>query len=177
MQEKLDKTDRMLVRALQENARLTSGELAQRVNLSQSPSWRRIKHLEESVGAKLLLRTSQGATLTPPGQALVHHARVVLAQIEHLRKRADQQRLRKTGHTDDQAVAADEQREQHLVDDRLLPDDQFAELGFDAPAPLVHLVGEGDVFRRIHGHGLLCDVHVGDLSVRAHPEPAYLVIP
>lgn len=47
MQGKLDKTDRLLVQALQDNARLTSGELAQRVNLSQSPSWRRIKHLED----------------------------------------------------------------------------------------------------------------------------------
>ena len=48
MQIEIDKTDRLLVRALQENARLTSGELAQRVNLSQSPSWRRIKQLEEA---------------------------------------------------------------------------------------------------------------------------------
>lgn len=47
MQGELDKTDRLLVHALQDNARLTSGELAQRVNLSQSPSWRRIKHLED----------------------------------------------------------------------------------------------------------------------------------
>jgi len=51
MSSELDKTDRLLVRALQENARLTSGELAQRVNLSQSPSWRRIKHLEDDVCA------------------------------------------------------------------------------------------------------------------------------
>ena len=45
----------------------------------------RIKNLEESIGAKLLYRTSQGVTLTPPGQAFVTHARMVLAQIEHLR--------------------------------------------------------------------------------------------
>ena len=44
----LDKTDQLLMHALQENARLTSGELAQRVNLSQSPSWRRIKQLEDA---------------------------------------------------------------------------------------------------------------------------------
>ncbi|WP_370679293.1 Lrp/AsnC family transcriptional regulator [Comamonas sp. GB3 AK4-5] len=43
----LDKTDRLLIQALRDNARLTSGELAQRVNLSQSPSWRRIKRLED----------------------------------------------------------------------------------------------------------------------------------
>ncbi len=45
----------------------------------------RIKNLEEGIGAKLLNRTSQGVTLTPPGQAFVHHARMVLGQIEHLR--------------------------------------------------------------------------------------------
>ena len=43
----IDRTDRLLIRALQDNARLTSGELAQRVHLSQSPSWRRIKRLED----------------------------------------------------------------------------------------------------------------------------------
>ena len=31
----------------------------------------RIKNLEESIGTKLLYRTSQGVTLTPPGQAFV----------------------------------------------------------------------------------------------------------
>ncbi len=33
------------------------------------------------------------------------------------------------GHADDQAVAADEQRQQHLMDDLLLADDQLAQLG------------------------------------------------
>lgn len=45
----------------------------------------RIKNLEDSIGTKLLYRTSQGVTLTPPGQAFVVHARMVLSQIEHLR--------------------------------------------------------------------------------------------
>lgn len=45
----------------------------------------RIKNLESSIGTSLLYRTSQGVTLTPPGQAFVTHARMVLGQIEHLR--------------------------------------------------------------------------------------------
>jgi len=45
----------------------------------------RVKNLEESMGTKLLYRTSQGVTLTPPGQAFVTHARIVLGQLEHLR--------------------------------------------------------------------------------------------
>ncbi len=45
----------------------------------------RIKNLEESIGTKLLYRTGQGVTLTPPGQAFVSHARMVMGQIQHLR--------------------------------------------------------------------------------------------
>ena len=43
----LDRTDRHLLQALQDNARLTSGELAQMAHLSQSPCWRRVKKLED----------------------------------------------------------------------------------------------------------------------------------
>ncbi|MDM0031506.1 Lrp/AsnC family transcriptional regulator [Variovorax sp. J22P271] len=48
MQIESDDTDRQLLAALQQNARLTTGELAQMTGLSQSPCWRRIKRLEES---------------------------------------------------------------------------------------------------------------------------------
>jgi len=44
----LDDTDRQLLAALQQNARITTGELAQMTGLSQSPCWRRIRRLEES---------------------------------------------------------------------------------------------------------------------------------
>ena len=47
MQPELDRTDRQLLAALQGNARLTSGELAQQAHLSQSPCWRRVKRLED----------------------------------------------------------------------------------------------------------------------------------
>lgn len=45
----------------------------------------RIKNLEQSIGARVLNRSNQGVTLTPPGQAFVTHARRVLSQIEQLR--------------------------------------------------------------------------------------------
>lgn len=48
MQIDLDKTDRLLLQALQGNARLTSGELAQLAHLSQSPAWRRVKRMEDA---------------------------------------------------------------------------------------------------------------------------------
>lgn len=48
MQTELDAIDRQLLSALQDNARLTTNELAQAAGLSQSPCWRRIRRLEES---------------------------------------------------------------------------------------------------------------------------------
>lgn len=47
MHNELDRTDLQLLGALQDNARLTSGELAQMAHLSQSPCWRRVKRLED----------------------------------------------------------------------------------------------------------------------------------
>src|SRR5690606_13082411 len=48
MQTDLDEIDYRLLEELQRNARLTTGELAQRVGISQSPCWRRIRRMEES---------------------------------------------------------------------------------------------------------------------------------
>ena len=47
MQNDIDRTDRQLLRALQDDARLTSGELAEMARLSQSPCWRRVRLLED----------------------------------------------------------------------------------------------------------------------------------
>lgn len=44
----MDNTDRQLLDALQKDARQTVAELAQRVSLSPSPCWRRVRQLEES---------------------------------------------------------------------------------------------------------------------------------
>ncbi len=73
---------RLMVRIAEANG-LTRGAEASHMSLPAAST--RVKNLEEAIGAKLLYRTSQGVTLTPPGQALVHHARLVLGQIEHLR--------------------------------------------------------------------------------------------
>jgi len=43
----LDAIDRRILRHLQENARTTSAELAERAGISASPCWRRVKALEE----------------------------------------------------------------------------------------------------------------------------------
>jgi DNA-binding Lrp family transcriptional regulator len=44
----LDETDLRLLRTVQENARLSNVELAERIGLSPSPCLRRMRHLEES---------------------------------------------------------------------------------------------------------------------------------
>lgn len=45
---KLDLIDLKIIRALQEDARLSSAELAERVSLTASPCWRRVKQLEDA---------------------------------------------------------------------------------------------------------------------------------
>ena len=78
-----DLTDlRLMVRVAEHNS-LTAG--AQAMGLSLPAASGRVRKLEDGAGTRLFLRTPQGVTLTPPGQAFVHHARLVLAQLEHLR--------------------------------------------------------------------------------------------
>ncbi|QNT40303.1 MULTISPECIES: Lrp/AsnC family transcriptional regulator [Pseudomonas] len=48
MPSRLDRTDRALLAALQDNARLTIAELADQVALTTSPCWRRVKLLEDN---------------------------------------------------------------------------------------------------------------------------------
>ncbi|PJI43490.1 Lrp/AsnC family transcriptional regulator [Ferrovibrio sp.] len=44
----LDQIDKRIVKALQDNARLSSQELSAQVGISASPCWRRVKALEEA---------------------------------------------------------------------------------------------------------------------------------
>ena len=43
---KLDRTDRLILRELQRDARLSTTQLAERISLTPSPCWRRVKALE-----------------------------------------------------------------------------------------------------------------------------------
>ena len=78
-----DLTDLRLIVAIAEANSLTRG--GEKCHLSVGAVSVRIKNLEESIGTRLLYRSTQGVTLTPPGQAFVQHARLVLGQLEHLR--------------------------------------------------------------------------------------------
>ena len=66
-------------------------------------------------------------------------------EIEHLRDRVDEQRLRQSRHADDQTVAAGEQRQQHELDHVLLADDELVQLGDDLVVTGLESVGERDV--------------------------------
>jgi DNA-binding transcriptional LysR family regulator len=78
-----DLVDMQLLIHIAEEQNLTRG--AERSNLSLPSASMRIKLFEESIGTKLLYRAKQGATLTPAGIRLVHHARIVMGQLENLR--------------------------------------------------------------------------------------------
>jgi LysR family transcriptional regulator, nitrogen assimilation regulatory protein len=52
---------------------------AERLDLSQSAVTRQVRALERELGAVLLSRTPQGATLTPIGAAVLPHARAAVA--------------------------------------------------------------------------------------------------
>jgi DNA-binding transcriptional LysR family regulator len=66
-----------------ETCSLTHG--AERSFLSVPSASTRIRNIEERLGARLLYRSSHGVTLTPAGHAFLHHGRIVLQQLEHLR--------------------------------------------------------------------------------------------
>ena len=77
-------------------------------------------------------------------------------EVEHLRQRVDEQRLREPRHADDQAVAAGEQRQQHLLDDVFLADDELVQLGDDLVVSGLEPVGERNVVGRVErGSGIV----------------------
>ncbi len=62
-------------------------------------------------------------------------------QVQDVGERLDEERLRQPRHAGDQAVAAGEQRDEHLLDDLVLPDDDLAELGENARAAFGNSLG------------------------------------
>ena len=70
-------------------------------------------------------------------------------EVEDLRERFDQQRLRETRNADDEAMTTGEQRDERLFNHRILADDDLAQLGEDPFAHAAHAVGKSDV--SVHG--------------------------
>jgi len=79
-----DLTDLSLFRHVVEAGSITHG--AERAHLALAAASTRIRNMEKSLGAPLLLRTRAGVTPTPAGRTLLQHARTLLAQAEKLKE-------------------------------------------------------------------------------------------
>jgi DNA-binding transcriptional LysR family regulator len=81
---RFDLTDLNLFRHVAEAGSITHG--AERAHLALAAASTRIRHMEEALGAGLLVRGRAGVTPTQAGRTLLQHARIMLAQAERLRE-------------------------------------------------------------------------------------------
>src|SRR3712207_3992359 len=79
-----DLVDLNLFRQVAEAGSITHG--AERAHLALAAASTRIRNMEKSLGAPLLVRTRQGVVPTPAGRTLLQHARALLAQSERLKE-------------------------------------------------------------------------------------------
>src|SRR5918998_2888844 len=79
-----DLIDLNLFRHVVEAGSITHG--AERANLALAAASTRIRNMEESLGAALLVRSRHGVAATPAGRTLLQHARAILAEAERLRE-------------------------------------------------------------------------------------------
>src|SRR6476646_3313527 len=80
---RFDLVDLQLFVAVAETRSITNG--AQRVHLALASGSERIKGLEDAFGVALLTRGRRGVELTPAGESLLDHARLVLHNVEAMR--------------------------------------------------------------------------------------------
>jgi DNA-binding transcriptional LysR family regulator len=81
---RFDLTDLSLFRHVVEAGSITHG--AGRAHLALAAASTRIRNMEETLGAPLLVRTRHGVTPTQAGRTLLQHARTMLGQAERLRE-------------------------------------------------------------------------------------------
>ena len=81
---RFDLTDLSLFRHVVAAGSITHG--AERANLALAAASTRIRHMEETLGAPLLVRSRQGVTPTQAGRTLLQHARTILSEVERLRE-------------------------------------------------------------------------------------------
>lgn len=78
----LDLTDLRLFLQVHESGTITEG--AARSHMTLASASERIRNMEASLGAALLERGRRGVTPTAAGRTLIHHARLVLQQMDRL---------------------------------------------------------------------------------------------
>ena len=81
---RFDLTDLSLFRHVVEAGSITHG--AERAHLALAAASTRIRNMEQTLGAPLLVRGRHGVTTTQAGRTLLQHARIMLAQAERLRE-------------------------------------------------------------------------------------------
>src|SRR5258707_10137804 len=80
---RFDLVDLQLFIAVAEARSITNG--ANRVHLALASASARIKGLELALGVSLLKRGRRGVELTPAGESLLDHARIVMHNVEAMR--------------------------------------------------------------------------------------------
>ena len=80
---RFDLTDMQLFLHVVEAGSITAG--AERAHIALASASARVRGMEELLGMPLLVRGRRGVHPTPVGQSLVHHARLVLQQMERMR--------------------------------------------------------------------------------------------
>src|SRR4051812_5998275 len=79
-----DLADLSLFRHVVEAGSITHG--AERANLALAAASTRVRNMEETLGAALLVRSRLGVAPTQAGRTLLQHARTILRQSERLRE-------------------------------------------------------------------------------------------
>lgn len=77
---RFDLTDLRLFLNIHEAGTITGGAEASHMTLASASE--RVRGMEDTLGAPLLLRERRGVRLTPAGHTLLHHARLVVRQID-----------------------------------------------------------------------------------------------
>lgn len=85
---RFDLTDLRLFLNVHEAGTITAG--AQRSHMTLASASERIRGMESTLGIALLVRERRGVEVTAAGRTLLHHARVVLSQMEHMRSELSQ---------------------------------------------------------------------------------------
>lgn len=80
---RFDLIDLRLFLNVHETGTITDG--ARRSHMTLASASERIKGMEEVLGVALVNRDYRGVTVTPAGRTLIHHARVVLGQMNRMR--------------------------------------------------------------------------------------------
>ncbi len=84
---RFDLIDLRLFLNVHETGTITEG--ARKSHMTLASASERIKGMESILGVALLTRSRRGVEITPAGRTLIHHARVVLQQMDRMRGELD----------------------------------------------------------------------------------------